>query len=78
VTEPAARARMTWTDGMPPGLFKGIGTFALTPERDPDQIRYAGGGRGLLLSMIWRSMPDLTASFEQFADGLKELASKTP
>lgn len=31
---------------------------------------------GPLLSMIWKSMSDLTASFEQFADGIKEAAER--
>ena len=29
---------------------------------------------GLLLSLIWRSMPDLGPSFQQFAAGLKKRA----
>ncbi|MDH3261597.1 MAG: hypothetical protein OEM81_05515 [Acidimicrobiia bacterium] len=31
---------------------------------------------GPLLSMIWKSMPDLTSSFEQFANGLKDKAEQ--
>lgn len=77
VTELATNSKMTWTGGMPLGLFKGVRTFTLMPGSD-------GGTRfhmreeftGPLLSMIWRSMPDLTASFEQFAKGLKDRSER--
>jgi hypothetical protein len=64
---------MTWSGGMPLGLFKGVRTFKLTPQ--------AGGTtmftmreeyRGPMLPLIWRSMPDLGPSFEKFARGLKQ------
>ncbi|MBA2488347.1 MAG: SRPBCC domain-containing protein [Chloroflexi bacterium] len=66
---------MTWTGGMPLGLFKGERTFKLTPA--------PGGSTGFhvreeytgpLLPLVWRSMPDLGPSFDQFAVGLKERA----
>ena len=64
-----------WADGMPLGLFKGVRTYTLTPE--------AGGATefameevfsGLLEPLISKSIPDMTESFEQFADGLKQAA----
>ena len=70
IDEPAGT--MTWTGGMPLGLFRGVRTFTLTPTAD--------GGTGLtmreelsgpLLGMIWRSMPDLGPSYRQFVSGLK-------
>src|SRR5947209_6003329 len=65
--------RMVWTGGMPLGLFRGVRTFTLTPEA-------AGGTRldvreeytGPLLPLIWRSMPDLQPSFDQFTHGIKQ------
>ncbi len=71
----AAPSRMTWTGGMPLGLFKGVRTFEVTSNSDGT----TGFGMreeftGPLLPMIWKTMPDLTASFEQFAEGLKEAA----
>jgi hypothetical protein len=71
--------RMRWAGGMPLGLFKGVRTFTLTPTD--------GGGTaftmreeytGPLLPLIWRTIPDLGPSFEQFAAGLKKRAEATP
>jgi hypothetical protein len=65
--------RMVWSGGMPLGLFRGVRTFTLTPE--------AGGSTrldvreeytGPLLPLIWRSMPDLQPSFDQFTHGIKQ------
>ena len=68
--EPPALLR--FSGGMPLGLFRGVRTYELAPA--------AGGGTtfhvreeytGPLLGLIWRSIPDLGPSFEQFARGLK-------
>jgi hypothetical protein len=65
--------RLAFTGGMPLGLFRGVRTYTLTVD--------AGGGTvfrvreeytGLVLGLLWRSMPDLGPSFEQFARGLKQ------
>ena len=73
VTELTAPSRMTWTGGMPLGLFKGVRTFRLSSKSDGvTSFHMREEFSGPLLSMIWKSMPDLTASFEQFADGLKD------
>lgn len=77
VTEFEPGKAMTWSGGMPFGLFKGVRTFRLTPT--------AGGSTrfdvreeysGPLLGMMWRSMPDLGPSFSQFARGLKGRAER--
>lgn len=69
--EPAER--LLFSGGMPFGLFRGVRTYILSPD--------AGGGTafqmreeytGPLLSLIWRSMPDLGPSFDKFAQGLKQ------
>ena len=77
VTEFQPGKRMVWSGGMPLGLFKGERTYSLEP---------GGGGTtnftmreeytGPLLSMIWKSIPDLGPSFEQFATGLKAGAER--
>ena len=67
--------RMTWTGGMPLGLFKAERTFTLSPQGDDTTeftMREVFGG--LLLPLIGRSIPDLSSTFEQFADGLKARA----
>jgi hypothetical protein len=68
---------MTWTGGMPLGLFKGVRTFTLTPQGN-GATRFAMREEytGPLLPMIWRSMPDLGPSFKQFASGLKARAEQ--
>lgn len=75
VTELAADRRMVFSGGMPLGLFKGVRTYTLDPD--------ATGGTdfhmreeytGPLLGMMWKSIPDLRPSFQQFADGLKKKA----
>lgn len=69
--------RMTWSSGMPLGLFKGERTFTLTPQ-DDGTTRYDVREQftGLLLSLIGRSIPDLTESFQQHAEGLKAAAEQ--
>jgi hypothetical protein len=65
---------MVWSGGMPLGLFKGVRTFTLTPEGGATRFTMREEYTGPLLPMIWRSMPDLGPSFEQFARGLKARA----
>ena len=67
--------RMTWTGGMPiPGLFKGVRTFTLSEGSGVTQFKMREEFSGLMLPLIWRSMPDLQPTFDQFADGLKAQA----
>jgi hypothetical protein len=68
-----ARA-MTWSGGMPLGLFKGVRNFSLTPDGAATRFTMREEYTGPLLGLIWRSMPDLGPSFEQFARGLKQRA----
>jgi hypothetical protein len=70
-----ARA-MTWSGGMPLGLFKGVRTFALTPDGTTTRFTMREEYSGPMLGLIWRSMPDLGPSFEQFARGLKQRAEQ--
>ena len=72
--EPAKR--MVWSGGMPLGLFKGVRTFTLTPEGSATRFEMREEYTGPLLPMIWKSMPDLGPSFEQFARGLKAKAEQ--
>ena len=70
-----ARA-MTWSGGMPLGLFKGVRTFSLTPHGTSTRFVMREEYTGPMLPLIWRSMPDLGPSFEQFARGLKARAER--
>ncbi len=75
VTEFEPGTLMRWGGGMPLGLFRGVRTFTLSPQ-DGGATRFTMREEfgGLLLPLIWRSMPDLGPSFEQFASGLKRRA----
>jgi hypothetical protein len=68
-----ARA-MTWSGGMPLGLFKGVRTFSLARDGTATRFSMREEYRGPMLPLIWRSMPDLGPSFAQFARGLKARA----
>ncbi len=74
VTEFSPSERMTWTGGMPLGLFKGVRTFTLTPENGATRFVMREEYTGPMLPLIWRSMPDLQPSFDTFAGGLKARA----
>lgn len=75
VTEFKPNQAMTWTGGMPLGLFKGVRTFKLTPG-DDGSIKFdlREEFSGPLLPLIGRSIPDMTATFADFAAGLKARA----
>jgi hypothetical protein len=77
VTEMVPGQSMTWAGGMPLGLFRGVRTFTLTPEDRGTRFRMREEYTGPLLPVIWRSMPDLGPSFEQFARGLKARTEAT-
>jgi hypothetical protein len=75
VTDVVPNQQMTWSGGMPLGLFRGVRTFRLSPAGDgATRFHMREEYTGPLLPMIWRSMPDLGPSFEQFAKGLKARA----
>ena len=76
VAEVVPAERMVWTGGMPLGLFKGVRTYTLTPEDGGTRFRMREEFSGPMLPLIWRSMPDMQPSFEQFASGLKARAEQ--
>jgi hypothetical protein len=77
VTQFDPNRSMTWSGGMPLGLFKGVRTFTLTPADDgTTRFQLREEYTGPLLSMMSRSMPDLGPSFTQFANGLKRRAEQ--
>jgi hypothetical protein len=75
VTEFEPGRGMTWTGGMPLGLFTGVRTFRLSPAGDgATRFDVREEYTGPLLPLVWRTMPDLGPSFQQFAAGLKARA----
>lgn len=64
--------RMTWTGGMPFGLFRGTRVFGLTAVPGGCDFQLREDYTGLMAPMIFRALPDLTPSFQQFAQALKK------
>jgi hypothetical protein len=67
---------MVFSGGLPLGLFKGVRTYRLTPTGGSTRFEMREEYSGPLLSVMWRSMPDLAPSFAQFASGLKARAER--
>lgn len=70
VSEMKPPHRMVWEGGLPAGLFRGVRTFTLTEANGSTDFVMREEFTGLMLPLIWRSMPDLQPSFDAFADGL--------
>ncbi len=71
VTELVPERLMVWQGGMPLGLFKGIRRFELGGTPSGTDFRMYEVFTGPLAPLIRKSMPDLTDSFNRFADALK-------
>ena len=76
VTELEPHRQMTWSGGMPLGLFRGVRTFTLTPRGAATLFVMREDYSGLLEGLIWPSMPDLNPSFEIFASALAALTER--
>jgi len=75
VSEFDAPRGMVWSGGMPLGLFKGVRTYLVTADDNGTSLfSMEEVYSGLMEPVISKSIPDLTDSFEQFADGLKTAA----
>lgn len=75
VAESRAPQHMVWADGMPLGLFTGRRTFAITDRGSSGcEFSMVEAFTGPLAGLITKAIPDLTASFDMFADCLKEAA----
>ena len=65
---------MVWEDGMPLGLFKGVRTYQLRESGEGSEFSMVEEYSGPLAGLITRMIPDLTESFDLFADSLKRTA----
>lgn len=74
VTELVPNERMTWSGGMPLGLFKGERTFVLREEAGRTVFTVREEFSGPMLRLIGKSIPNMTEAFEGFAAGLKRRA----
>lgn len=66
-----APTKMVWSGGLPLGLFKGVRTFTLEAQGEQTRVRVREEYTGPLLGLIWKTMPDLQPSFDQFVAGLR-------
>jgi uncharacterized protein YndB with AHSA1/START domain len=75
VAEIRAPHHMVWADGMPLGLFTGRRTYTIA-ERGAGGCEFSmvEAFTGPLAGLITKAIPDLTGSFNTFADGLKAAA----
>lgn len=74
VSDVSAPNRMTWSDGMPLGLFKGVRTFELAETDGTTEFTMVETYSGPLAGLITRSIPDMTDSFAEYGDALKSAA----
>jgi len=74
VTEMDPPRRMVWRGGMPLGLFSGTRTYSLTTDGDSTTFAMEESYSGVMAPLITRSIPDLAASFDEFAACLKARA----
>lgn len=72
VAESSPPSSMVWAGGMPLGLFKGVRTYKLRPDGATTHLVMREEYTGVMLPLIWKSMPDLQPSFDKFVTGLKE------
>lgn len=76
VEEATPPRRKVWAGGFPL-IFGGKRTFTLTQVPGGTDFHMAEVFRGLMLPLIWRSLPDMQPGFETFAEGLKRMAEST-
>lgn len=77
VSAMSAPSSMTWTGGMPLGLFKGERVFTITPAGSGVTFAMREQFTGPLSPLIGRSIPDLQPAFEEFGACLKKTAEST-
>ncbi len=76
VTEASPPNLMVWSDRKPLGLFTGMRTFRMTAGNGGTDFAMAETFSGPLAGLITRAIPDMTESFQQYADGLATAAER--
>jgi hypothetical protein len=74
VTEFVPQKQMTWTGGMPLGLFKGVRVLKLEPTAKGVKFSTREDFSGLLLPIFGKTVPDMNPVFAEFAAALKKRA----
>jgi hypothetical protein len=67
---------MTWTGGLPMGLFTGVRTFDVALVEAGTRLSMREEYHGPLTGLMSRTIPDLTPSFHRFVGGLKAHAER--
>ncbi|HJP89558.1 MAG TPA: SRPBCC domain-containing protein [Candidatus Limnocylindrales bacterium] len=65
---------MIWADAMPLGLFRGVRTFHVDAREGVTHFEMTEVYSGVLAPIFTKAIPDLTESFNVFADSLKSAA----
>jgi hypothetical protein len=65
---------MTWTGGLPLGLFTGVRTFTLSPQGGKTHLRVREDFSGPLLGLVGRTMPDMGQDCTGCVNAVKERA----
>jgi len=73
VSAVAPPARMLWSSGTP-GIFRGVREFTLRATDGGTDFAMVETYRGLMLPLIWRSLPDMQPSFDTFSAALAAAA----
>jgi hypothetical protein len=76
VTTVEPPSRLVWSGGMPLGLFTGTRTFLIESAGTGCRFSMSEVYTGPMSGLIFKSIPDLTDSFTQFADGLKTASER--
>jgi uncharacterized protein YndB with AHSA1/START domain len=75
VKEMLEPSHMVWIAGMPLGLFTGRRTYTIADTaHSTSEFTMVEEFAGPLAALITKAIPDLSASFNLFADSLKEAA----
>lgn len=65
---------MTWTGGIPLGLFTGVRTFTLTSQGTMTHLLVREEFFGPLASAIWKRMPDMKRALDAYVKAAKARA----
>jgi hypothetical protein len=65
---------MTWTGGLPLGLFTGVRTFTLSPDYGKTHLRVREEFTGPLMGLVWRAVPGLGQDCAGYVNAVKERA----
>lgn len=76
VTQFEAPNLMVWRGGMPFGLFVGARRFSIQPTGAGSLFQMQEAFSGPMAGLITKSIPDLTPSFQTFANALKQRAEQ--